>query len=244
MVKKMDKERFARTIQECVDKSLIKGIGTYQEKTLHKVIKNYYESSENNQEVKVDGFVCDIKKDDMIIEVQTRSLNKLVKKLEVLLNNYKVKVVYPIPHIKYLAWLKDGEVVSYRKSPKVGSIYDISKELYKIKWFLNNPNLELTILLIDLVEYRNLDGYSKDKKRGSTRFDFIPKELYDEVVIKDYNIFVPFSDNETFTSRDYAKKTKQNLSRSQILLTILQYINVVEVVGKDKRYNLYKKTLV
>lgn len=240
----MDKERFLKVIQDCIDKSLIKGIGTYQEKTLHKVIKNYYESDENNQEVKVDGFVCDIKNDDTIIEVQTRSLNKLVKKLDVLLKNHKVKVVYPIPHIKYLAWLQDGEVVSYRKSPKVGTIYDISKELYKIKWFLYNPNLELTILLIDLVEYRNLDGYSKDKKRGSTRFDRVPSALYDEIVINDYNIFIPFTDDEAFTSRDYAKRIKQNLSRAQTFLTILQYLNKVEVVGKENRYNLYKKTLV
>ena len=241
----MDKEKFLKITNEYIDKSLIKGIGTYQEKTLHKVIKNYYEENCNNQEVKIDGFICDIKKDDMIIEIQTRSLNKLVKKLEVLLPNHHIKIVYPIPHIKYLAWIDScGEVTSLRKSPKIGSIYDISKELYKIKWFLNNPNLELTILLIDLIEYRNLDGYSKDKKRGSTRYDRVPQSLFDEITINDYNIFLPFADQETFTSRDYAKRIKQNLSRAQTLLTILQYLNIVEVIGKSSRYNLYKKTLV
>lgn len=239
----MDKEKFNQSIKLCIDNNIIKGIGTYQEKTLHKVIKNYYEDDTLKQEVKVDGFICDIKQDDKIIEIQTRSLNKLVRKLETLLKNHIVKVVYPIPHIKYLAWIDNGEVKSFRKSPKVGSIYDISKELYKIKWFLNNPNLELTILLIDLIEYRNLDGYSLDKKRGSTRYDCIPKELYDEIIIDDYNMFIPFEKDETFTSKEYAKRIKQNLSRSQILLTILQYLNKIEVVGKDGRYNLYKKTL-
>lgn len=239
----MDKEKFKESINNCIDKSLIKGIGTYQEKTLHKVIKNYYESDPSKQEIKIDGFVCDIKEDDMIIEIQTRSFNKLVKKLEQYLPNYKVKVVYPIPHIKYLCWLDNGEVVSKRKSPKVGSIYDISKELYKIKWFLNNSNLEITILLIDLTEYRNLDGYSKDKKRGSTRYDRIPLELVDEITIKDYHMFVPY-ENEKFTSKDFSKKIKHNISTTQTLLTILQYLNVVEVVGKENRYNVYKKTLV
>lgn len=235
----MDKAKFKKTIDECIDTSSIKGIGTYKEKTLHKVIKNYYEKDPQKQEIKVEGYICDIVKEDEIIEVQTRSLNKLVNKLDVLLKNHKVKVVYPISHIKYLSWLEDGEIKSTRKSPKVGTIYDIAKELYKIKWFLNNPNLELTILLIDLVEYRNLDGYSKDKKRGSTRFDRVPVELFDEIVIKDYSVFVPFDD--AFTSKDYAKKIKENISRAQTLLTILQYLKVVEVVGKEKRYNLYKK---
>ena len=235
----MNKEKFQESINKCIDNTQIKGIGTYQEKTLHKVIKNYYEPNLEFQEIKVDGYICDIVKDDIIIEIQTRSLNKLVKKLEVLLTSRKVIVVYPIPHIKYLTWIDNGEIVSTRKSPKVGSIYDIAKELYKIKWFLNNPNFELTVLLIDLTEYRNLDGYSKDKKRGSTRYDCVPKELYDEITISDYRMFVPF--DEPFTSKEYAKKIKENLSRAQTLLTILQYLKVVEVIGKDKRYNVYKK---
>lgn len=235
----MDKERFKEQIDKCIDKSLIKGIGTYQEKTLHKVIKNYYDDNTSNQEIKVDGYICDVVKEGLIIEIQTRSLDKLKNKLDNLLPNHKIKVVYPIPYIKYVCWINDGEVVSERKSPKVGSIYDISKELYKIKWYLNHPNLELTILLINLKEYRNLDGYSKDKKRGSTRYDRIPLELVDEIVINDYHMFLPF-DGE-FTSKDYAKKTKQNLSRAQTLLTILKYLNIIEVVGKDKRYNIYKK---
>ena len=235
----MDKEKFSQIINLYINETVIKGIGTYQEKTLHRIIKNYYESDENKQEVKVEGFVCDIKNDEKIIEVQTRAFNKLVKKLDVLLKNHIVKIVYPIPHRKYLSWINNGEIQSKRKSPKIGSIYDIGKELYKIKWFLNDPNLEITILLIDMIEYRNLDGYSKDKKRGSTRYDLVPLELYDEIDLKDYHMLVPFND-ELFTSKDYSKKTKQNLSRSQTLLTILQYVKVVEVVGKDKRYNVYK----
>lgn len=235
----MDKDKFKKSTDDCINRVVINGIGTYQEKTLHRIIKNYFESDVTKQEVKVDGFVCDIKDGNQIIEIQTRSLNKLVKKLKVLLKNYKVKIVYPIPHIKYLSWIENGEIKTKRKSPKVGSIYDISKELYKIKLLLNDPNLEITILLIDLIEYRNLDGYSKDKKRGSTRYDIVPIDLYDEITINDYHIFLPYRD-ETFTSKEYAKKIKENLSRAQTLLTVLQYLKVIEVVGKEHRFNVYK----
>ena len=38
----MDKDRFEEIINQNINQKLIKGIGTYQEKTLHKIIKNYY----------------------------------------------------------------------------------------------------------------------------------------------------------------------------------------------------------
>ncbi len=235
----MDKDRFEEIINQNINQKLIKGIGTYQEKTLHKIIKNYYDDNPNNQEVKVDSFICDIVHNDEIIEIQTRSFDKLRNKLDTLLLNHKVKIVYPIPYIKYLSWIDNGEIKSERKSPKKGSIYDIAKELYKIKTYLDNPNLKIIILLINLTEYRNLDGYSKDKKKGSSRYDRVPNELIDEIEINDYRIFIPF-DGE-FTSADYSKATKENLSRSQTMLTILKYLNLIEVVRKEKRFNVYKK---
>ena len=54
-----------------------KGIGTLSEKTLHAVLKAYYEPDEDNQEVAVNGYYADIYNQDGIIEIQTRQLGKL-----------------------------------------------------------------------------------------------------------------------------------------------------------------------
>ena len=153
-----------------------KGIGTLSEKTLHAVLKMYYEPDEDNHEVAIDGYFADIYNEHGIIEIQTRQLNKLRDKLSVFLNEYQVRVVYPMPYEKYLSWIEPetGDITSRRKSPKRCSMYDAMFELYKIKAFLKNQNLKVTLLLIDMEEYKLLNGWSYDKKRGSVRYDRIP----------------------------------------------------------------------
>ena len=51
-------------------------------------------------------------------------------------------------------------------------------------------------------EYRLLNGWSNDKKKGSSRFDRIPMALVEEVEINcpgDYMQFVPYDLQEQFT---------------------------------------------
>lgn len=69
-----------------------KGIGTLSEKTLHAVLKNYYEPDENKHEVAIDGYYADIFNDSGIIEIQTRQLNKLRDKLAVFLKNIMLRL--------------------------------------------------------------------------------------------------------------------------------------------------------
>lgn len=241
MINDKDKEKFLNCIGKIYQTYKLKGIGTYQEKTLHKVIKNYYEENEELQEIAVNGYVADIKRDNQIIEVQTRAFNKLVCKLDAYLNDYEVNIIYPIAYEKYIAWIDTDtlEEKSVRKSPKTGSIYDAILELYKIKRFLNHPNLKIKLLFINIKELRYLNGWSKDKKKGSSRCNQLPLELIDEIQIDDFSIFVPFKDNE-FTSKDYAKITKKTVHRAQVILNILKYLEIIEVIRKEKRMNVYK----
>ena len=51
-------------------------IGTYGEKTVHAILKNYYEPDEDHQEIPIDNYVADIYRDGQIIEIQTRQFNK------------------------------------------------------------------------------------------------------------------------------------------------------------------------
>ena len=81
-----------------------------------------------------------------------------------------------------------------RKSPKKGNAYQAFIELYKIRPFLKDPNLRLRLDLIDMEEYRLLNGWSRDKKKGSDRFDRIPLTFVEEVRVdrrEDYMQFIP-----------------------------------------------------
>ena len=221
------------------------GIGTLSEKTVHAILKNYYEPDEDKQEIPVENYVADIYADGEIIEIQTRQFDKLREKLKVFLPLYPVTIVYPIPREKWLIWIDEesGELSNKRKSPKKGNAYMIFPELYKIKMFLKEENLRVRPVLLDMEEYKLLNGFSKDKKKGASRFDRIPTALVEEIEIncaEDYMQFVPYNLPEKFTARDFAREAHISTQLAQKVLNILYYMETVERVGKVGNAYLYE----
>jgi len=221
------------------------GIGTLSEKTVHAILKNYYEPDEDKQEIPIENYVADIYRGGEIIEIQTRQFNRMRDKLKAFLPLYPVTIVYPIPREKWLIWIDEesGELSKKRKSPAKGNPYVAFIELYKIKMFLKDSNLRLKLVLIDMEEYRLLNGWSKDKKKGFSRFDRIPTRLVEEVEIKclqDYMQFVPYDMPEQFTTKDFAKAAHIPSRLSQTVLNILYHVGVVKRVGKNGKAYLYE----
>lgn len=239
----MNKKRFGEIIDKYKKEDTTK-IGTLSEKTLHAILKKYLCENEEYHEVKVGTYYADIFYDSKIIEIQTRGLNKLRPKLEYYLNDYDVTIVYPITHYKYLSWINQetGEVTERRKSPKVGKISDVFFELYKIKMFINHPNLHFHILLIDCDELRNLDGWSKDKKKGSSRYERIPIKLVDEMIFKEKKDYLYFLDNlpNEFTNDDLKKSLNINIKYATLATNIFSYMGLISVVGKKGKKNIYR----
>ncbi|MBH1942524.1 hypothetical protein I5677_16650 [Mobilitalea sibirica] len=246
----MDKELFQQVCDEVIGRQQgLNGIGTLGEKTIHSVLKCYLSPECDHQEIKVSGFVADICNGHEIIEIQTRNFDKLRRKLNAFLSLYPVTIVYPIHSTKWIRWVnpQTGEISPPRKSPKRGIPYSILPELYKIKNFLLEPNLNLHIVMLDLEEYKYLDGWSKDKKKGSTRCDGIPTDLVNEIKINnisDYKLLIPDILDQEFTSKDYKKASGLSLHNSQTALNILNYVGVVERVGKKGNTYLYNRVSV
>lgn len=244
----MDQQLFLQVCDEVIgQRQGMNGIGTLGEKTVHSVLKSYLSPDPINHEIKVGGFVADICTGNEIIEIQTRNFSKLRRKLEAFLEFAPVTIVYPVPYVKWLRWVnpQTGEISPPRKSPKTGTPYMIFSELFWIKDFLINPNLNLKIILINMEEYRYLDGWSRDKKKGSTRCDRIPTELVQEISInspEEYRILIPETLGEEFTSRDYRKASGLSIKLSQTALNILHYVGVVSRIGKKGNAYLYTRT--
>lgn len=220
------------------------GIGTLGEKTLHAVIKNYIEPNEDYHEVPLEGYVADIYKDGHVYEIQTANFNTMRKKLEKFLPLYPVTIVHPIPATKWLRWIdvETGEISDRRKSTKKGTPQAIFRELYKIRPFLDHPNLSIRILMIDMEENRILDGWSRDKKKGSHRENRIPVELIDDLTIEcieDYRMLIP-PELEHFDSKQYAKATKLTVNRARTALLVLYSLGVVERVDKLGNQYIYE----
>lgn len=240
-----DKRRFDKICNDIiVTKKERNRIGELSEKTVHAVLKEYYAPGKENQEVRIGRFFADICIEEEIIEIQTAHFDKLREKLNAFLQDYVVTVVYPIPHEKYMIWVdpETGELSRKRKSPKTGTPYVVFRELYKIKPFLTHPNLRIRLVLFDAEEYRMLNGWSHDKKKGSTRFDRLPTGLFDEIYLErkeDYLQFVPY-ELEHFTSAQFAKCTKMTRNSATTVLNILYDLGVVERVGKEGNAYLYE----
>lgn len=222
------------------------GVGTLQEKTIHAVLKNYYEPDVTKQEQKVAGFVADIFTGQEIIEIQTRGFYKLRRKLEAFLPLYPVTIVYPVTHLKWLRWVNQetGEVSKPRKSPKVGAAFSIFPELYRLKMFLPNESLKFHIVLLDVEEYRLLNGWSKDKKKGSTRNDGIPIELHEIVTLEtlsDFAHLLPADLPNEFTSTDLKQTLRCNKAIAGVMLNILAHIGVIQKTGKKGNSIVYSR---
>lgn len=244
----MDKQLFLNVCDEVIGQQRgMNGIGTLGEKTVHSVLKKYYSPDPINHEIKVGGFVADICTGHDIIEIQTRSFDKLRRKLEIFLSYYPVTIVYPIPYTKWIRWVnpETGEISAPRKSPKTGTPYSVFPELYKIKNFLTVPNLSLTIVMVNIEEYRFLDGWSTDRKKGSSRCDRIPTELIEEIHIRtteEYHRLIPESLPDSFTTKDFRKSSCLSTGASQTALNILNYLGCIERVGKKGRAFLYTRS--
>jgi len=241
-----DKDAFEKAKRKIigVDRQRL-GIGTLSEKTVHAILKNYYEPDEERQEIPVENYVADIYAQGEIIEIQTRQFNKLRNKLTAFLPLCPVTIVYPIPRQKWIIWIDEesGELTKKRKSPTRGTPYMVFPELYKIKAFLKNPNFRLRLALLDMEEYKLLNGWSKDRKKGASRYDRIPTEFVQEVVIDcpaDFMQFIPIELEEAFTSRDFAKAAHIPVPLAQTTLNILYYLETVDRVGKRGNMYLYE----
>ena len=243
----MDQLKFKTVCDKIINIERAKcGIGTLGEKTLHSILKHYFEENEKNHEIKISSFFADIKNDNGITEIQTRNFDKLRKKLQCFLENETVTLLFPVADIKWLLWIdmQTGEVTKKRKSPKRGKIYDIFSELYKIKQYLDNPSLKLCIVMLELYEYRYLNGWSKDKKKGSRRCDRIPVDLLSQVQINninDYHIFLPENLKFPFTSKDYKKATGLSMRNAQTALNILNFLKIVRRTAKQGNLFLYDR---
>ncbi len=246
----LQRDRFTAVCEQLVAMGRgANGIGTLGEKTLHAVVKHYVEPDHSLHEVRIGPFVADIARHDGIFEVQTGNFNKLRKKIEYFTEDTPLTLIYPIAHTKWIIWIDEetGEITKKRKSPKTGSPFEIFFELYKIKQYLSHPNLSLRILMIDIEEYRNLNGWSVDKKRGSSRYDRIPVALNDEVHISsssDYAKLIPIGMPEQFTSADFQKHSKLSRKSSQLALNVLSYVGAVCKVGKIKNMILYERAQI
>ena len=213
------------------------GIGLLNEKPLHASLKQWYARPGDRFEVPVDGFVIDIVRDDLLIEIQTRNFASINSKLCKLTRSYEVRLVYPVVQEK---WIVRSGV--RRKSPKRGRLEDLFWELVSIPQLLSNPNFSLEVLMISEEELRRYDGKRKWRRRGwvvegRRLVDVMDRRLFGAST--DWLTFVP-DGLQSFTTKDLATVADTRRDLAQKMAYCLRHARMIELIGRQGRANLYR----
>jgi hypothetical protein len=132
-----------------------RAIGTLNEGALHAQLKDWYRWPGDRVEEVVDGFVVDLTRGKLLIEIQTGGFAPLRHKLELLTRHHRVRLVAPVPLVRTITRLSDeGEPLSTRRSPRRGRIEDIFNRLVSIPSMLCRPHFELDLILTHQDELR------------------------------------------------------------------------------------------
>jgi len=218
------------------------GIGLINEKPLHASLKQWYARPGDRFEVPVDGFVIDIVRDDLLIEIQTRNFAAINSKLCKLARSYEVRLVYPLVQEKWIVRSRDGGVVVRRKSPKRGRLEDLFWELVSIPQLLSNPNFSLEVLMTKEEEVRRYAQNRKWRRRGwviegRRLVDVVDRRLF--VRSADWLKFVP-DKLQSFTTQDLATVADTNRDLAQKMAYCLRHAKMIELIGRQGRANLYR----
>lgn len=243
----INRPRFLRLVYEASRTEHTRtNIGTYKEKTLHRVLKDYFESDRERQEVPVDRFVADIFSPEGIVEIQTSGLASMRDKLEAFLPLGHVTVVYPVAVKKWVSWIdpESGEIGKKRRSPKTGKLLDVVPEMIYILPYLLHENLTVRVVLLEIEEYRWLNGRrSLSGKRGSTRYERIPVDLlgiYDFASPRDYLSQLPTLPDAEFTAKELTAPLKLRGRRASAFVRVLMEVGVLGRCGKRGNAYLYR----
>ena len=83
-------------------------IGSLNEKPLHAALKEWYREEGDRVEEPLEGFVVDLVRGELLIEIQTRSFSSMRRKVDRLLDTHSLKLVHPVAAVKWIVKL-DGE---------------------------------------------------------------------------------------------------------------------------------------
>jgi hypothetical protein len=195
-------------------------------------------------EVATAGFVVDIVRDDLLIEIQTRGFSSIRQKLITLTADYAVRLVYPIAREKWIVKLADDEQIplSRRKSPKRGIFQDIFAELVSFPQLLSSPKFSLDLLLIQEEELRRYDGKRGWRQRGWVTHERRLLQVVDQRFFEgpaDMAVLLPSSLTEPFTTSDLAAAIARPRRLGQRMAYCLREMGIITQVGKQGNAILY-----
>jgi len=227
------------------------GIGTLREKSLHAALKAAYSLPNDSVECTINGYVIDIVRhvpdgSRQCIEIQTRNLATMKQKLYALLDEFPIHVIYPIAQERFISRIgQDSKLLSRRKSPKHGVIYDLFPELVSMPSLVLHPSFTVEVVLIHEEEVWLDDGKGSWRRKHWSIYDRQLLAIVDSVKFAnpaDFARLVPTTLAEPFDSQELASALKQPRFIAQKMAYCLRAMGVLHVVGKHRNALLYGRS--
>jgi hypothetical protein len=226
------------------------GIGTLNEKPLHAALKTWYGRPGDRFEVRVGGFIIDIVRSiegqgDLLLEIQTKNLGQMKRKLTRLVETHQVRLIHPIAAEKWIVRVgEDGEVIGRRRSPKRGGPELLFAELVSFPRLMAHPNFTLEAPLIVEEEIRVRDDSVNWRRRGwataerrllevtATRVFATPADLL---------ALVPAALPDPFTPVQLARALDRPAWLARRMTYCLKEMGVLAPAGKQGRSHLFAR---
>jgi hypothetical protein len=219
-------------------------IGTLNENPLHAALKERYARPGDEVEVKLHGYVVDVARADLWIEIQTSGVWHIKHKLAVLADHHPVRLVLPVALEKWIIRVgADGaSVLGRRKSPQRGAVVSAFRELVSIPQLLAHPNFSLAVLLIREEEVRGHDGKRNWRRKGWGTVErrligVVEEHLFETPA--DLAALLPAALAEPFTARQLAAAIGQPAGLAQKMIYCLRTLGVLAPAGKSGRATTY-----
>lgn len=221
-------------------------IGALRERHLHASLKAWYAEADDLVETAVDGYVIDLVRGDLLIEIQTRGFAGMRPKLVALLGRgHRVRLVHPIAVDRWIVQVDDdGSVLGRRRSPRHEGPADLAAELVSFPEFLADPGFELEVLLTRQEEVRRHDPARCWRRRGWTVVERRLAEVVDRVTFAvpgDLVALLPPGIPEPFTTADLAMALGRPRRAGQQLAYCLRRAGVIEPSGLPGRAVAYRR---
>jgi hypothetical protein len=222
--------------------NLRSGIGTLTENNLHASLIQWVSLPGDLFEVEVDGYIVDIVRNDLLIEIQIKNFSAIKAKILNLYDTHKIQLIHPIARQKWIIKEEvDGKRIGRRKSPKQGRVEELFCELIRTPKILQHPNFSICVLLIDLNEIWKNDGEGSWRRKNwsiANRYLVDVIEKHEFRFPKDLLRLLPPTLPEPFTNNDVATHLRITKSLAGKITYCLRKMDEIKVVGKHGQANL------
>lgn len=220
-------------------------IGVLNESSLHADLKAWYALPGDETEVEVGRFVIDIVRGDTLIEIQTSNFGTIRSKLQRLVKEHRVLVIYPIAQEKYLVYIDPAtnEVVRRRKSPKKGHIIDVFEALVRIPTLMHEKNFSLQVVFTHEEEVRSANDQRRHRRQRAHVLDRRLVQVIEQVQFDSTNDLLKLLPQDLpspFTNRMLAERMGISIHITRKMTYSLRKLGLIKKVGKERNAFLFE----